>query len=772
MMHSFEVEGIVKLGAGLEKVVVGKILEIQKHPNADKLQVVKLQTTNQKLKTIQVVCGAHNIQVGVKVPVALAGANLPGGLEIKEAEIRGVKSFGMLCAEDELGLGADHSGILILDDKSKIGTGAAKVLGLDDAILEIKVLPDRAHDALSHTGMAREITALESKKLRYSFPELEISGKAKNIKIKIEAKELCSRYIGAVVGGVEIKESPAWVRNILKSLGIRPINNVVDATNYVMLELGQPLHAFDLDKISKAETNKVNIIVRRAKENEEIKLLDGSIKKLSKDDLVIANEKNILALAGVMGGAAAAISNETKMIFLEAANFNAAAIRKTKTRLHLPTDAAARFEKELDPNLAAAAMARVLEILESFGGKAEAAADVYLKKVLPWTIKLDLEYAASILGEKIPVKNVTEILNSLGMKISGRWKAISVAVPTFRLDVKTQEDLIEEIGRVYGYEKIKNRAPRVSLAAAGISESRLLERKAKNILAGGGFSEVYNYSFYGVADAGLAELGVVKHLELANPINPDQNLLRVSLVPGLIKNIRENLKNFKEFQIFETGKVYWPNGGALPEEKKMLAGALVLEKEKTKGENFYALKGCVDQLLSALGAADFYYGDFNGSPLETFDLLWHAGRRAEVRVEGDEQVVGYVGEINPLILVNFDVHKRVAMFEFDLEKLRKISRKEKTYRALRKYPTVTRDISLLAGETLRAEDVIKIIRRAGGVLVLGAYLFDIFSKENQNSLAFRVEFGADRTLESQEVEEIMQKIILELEKSLQVEIRK
>lgn len=771
LVHSFEVEKTEKTGAGLENIFVGKILEIKKHPAADRLSLVKLALGGSK--SVRVVCGADNIKVGDKVPLALPEARLAGGLEIKEMEIRGVKSCGMLCAEDELALGRDHSGIMILDPGAKTGASLKKYLELNDFVLGIDILPNRGHDALSHIGVAREICALENRKLDYDFDGLKLPRKrTEKIKVEIKDKNLCRRYIGAVLENIEVKESPVWLKAKLMASGVRPVNNIVDATNYVMLELGQPLHAFDADQVENAE-----ITVRKAGKREEIILLDGNKKELDANDLIVADGKKTLALAGIIGGLDSGISENTARIILESANFNAVSIRKTRIKLGLKTDASDRFEKEIDPNLAEKAMVRAIEIIQNTaGGGLEGIIDVYPQKAKPWKIKLNLDYANSLLGEKIIPKSIIKILNSLSLKTSGHRRIITVEIPTFRIDLKTQEDLIEEIGRIYGYEKIKAQSPKVSIKPAETNKERLFVRRVKNILAGCGFSEVYNYSFYNVRDAGLAQIGTVKHLELENPMNPDQALMRVSLIPNILKNVRENLKRFNEFEIFETGRVYWPNAEALPEEKNIVAGAVILEKAD-KAENFYYLKGIIDSFLAGIGIKNQYYRSFDSSPLDTLETLWHSGRAAEIKIKGQKESVGYLGEINPFVLANFDIHERVAMFEFDLKKLRKVSETEKEYRPIRKYPTVERDISMvLSGDKgVRADDIIENMRKSGGNLIIGIDLFDVyeFKKEGAVSCAFRVIFGADgRTLTSREIDGLMEKIIDNLEKELNVKVRK
>lgn len=762
MMHSFEVESIEKRGEGLEKVVVGKILEISKHPNADRLQLTKVDIGAMKL---DIVCGAPNIKVEDKVPVAIIGAKLPNGLEIKETEIRGVKSFGMLCAEDELGLGKDHGGILILDKSAKIGEKITKTLGLDDSIFEIKVLPDRGHDALCHIGVAREVAALNGKKIDPYFKKIKLNKKkAASLRIKIEDKKLCPRYIGAVMDNIKIQQSPAWIKNRLSLVGINPVNNIVDATNYVMLELGQPMHAFDCNKIGNGKS--ANIIVRRAKNDEKIVLLDGTEKNLNENDLIISNEEKALAIAGVMGGEDSGINDDTNTIVLESANFNATSIRKTRTRLNIKTEASDRYEKDIDPNLAEIAMARIIEIIEMTGGKFRELIDIYPKPIKEWKIKLNSEYAVRLLGEKIPITTMIKILESLEIRAKSKGKIIEATIPTFRIDLKTQEDLVEEIGRINGYEKIRSEAPIYPVQPAKINKQRSFERIIKDFLVGAGFSEVHNYSFYNKQDASQAGFSQ-KHLELENPINPDQALMRVSLIPGLIKNIRENLKNFKEIEIFEIGRVYIPNNSVLPEEKNMLLGAVVVDESK-KGNNFYEAKGYVELIFKKLGITSY---NFIGS---VSSELWHKTRYADIKASGKEENIGCLGEINPLVLKKFDIEKRVVMFEFDLKKLQEISKIEKEFVPLRKYPVSTRDISLITGSETKTLDILENIKNSGGDLVLEAELFDVFDfKEKETSFAFRISFGSDdRTLRNEEIDEAMKKIIENLEKELKVKVRK
>lgn len=760
-MHSLEIEGIEKAGGSFRGVVVGKILEIRKHPNADKLQLTKVDVGNDKM--LDIVCGAPNIQVGDKVPVALVGTTLSSGIEIKEASIRGEKSFGMLCAPDELGLGEDHSGIIILDKKAIVGSPVDKYLGSSDDVIEIKVLPDRAHDAMSHVGVAREITTLENRELDYDFEGLKLPKiKSKKLKVEIEDKDLCLRYIGTVLENVTVKESPQWMKERLKSCGVRSINNVVDATNYIMLELGNPLHAFDAKKIS--GNGSAKIVVRRAQKGEKMELLDGTNLSLDENNLLITNGKAPLALAGIMGGKDSGIDENTKTIVLESANFDAVNIRHSRTKLNIKTESSDRFEKSIDPNLAEKAMVRIIEILEHIAGaQLEGIADIYPKPIRPWKIKLDLKYVNDLLGEDVPLKNIVKILNLLGIRIRN-GKMMECEIPTFRIDLRTPEDLIEEIGRIWGYEKVREIPLVEEVWPAKINEQSFFERKVQDMLTGLGYDEVYNYSFFGEKDIQNCELAGVDHLELANPMNPDQRFMRTSLIPNILKNIYENLKYFEEFQIFEEGRVYFPKKSGMPREERKVILAKVLERD-ISSVTFFSLKGDVEDILMILGIKDFSFENTKKG------LFWHPERSAEIKAYG--KTIGQIGEIGPQVLKKFKIKNRVAVAELDMEILKNISPKEKIFTPLNKFPSVFRDISMIGRSGVKVAEIMAVIEKIGGSLIQNIELFDVFQKEHQSSYAFHIGFNAgNRTLEGKEIEELMEEIMVSLEKDLKVEVRK
>lgn len=770
-MHSFELEHIEKLRPEIKDVVVGKILEIKKHPNADRLQITKVDIgTKNKLS---IICGAWNIKVGDKVPVALAGAKLPNGLKIKKAKIREVESVGMLCAEDELGLGIDHSGILILDNKTKIGMPVGNYLKMpNDTVFEIKILPDRAHDAMSHVGVARELAILSNQKMEYDFDGLKLPKKNTSAKhmlsVQIKDKNLCSRYIGVVLENIEIKDSPDWMKKRLSVSGIQSINNVVDATNYVMLEIGQPLHAFDMEKI-KNQKSEANLVVRRAMDKEKLTLLDGSQIKLNNSNLLITNGKTPLALAGIMGGKNSGISKETKTIIIEAASFNAINIRRTRTHLELRTESSDRFEKGLDPNLCEKAMTRVIEILEHIANaKIKKIVDIYPKKIKPWKIKLNLIYANNLLGEIITKKEVMRILTLLGIKTKTYHSQANITectIPTFRVDLKTQEDLIEEIGRIWGYENIKPKALVEPIIPAPKNKMLSLEKTIREKMIGLGFDEIYNYSFYSQADANMCGLEKIKHLKLTNPMNPEQEMVRVSLAPNILRNARQNLKHFEEFNIFEIGRTYQPNKNKIIEKRKLIM-AKVIERDN-KAHTFYNLKGAIEDLLDSFDVSEI------STPAVKIQIpkIAHSGRVAKIKVNGD--YFGVIYEVNPLVLAKYKIKKRVAIAEFDLEKFMAIIQKEKLYQPIQKYPTIKRDISMITESSQTVAGITNFIQKIVGRLALNVEMFDVFQKGDKTSLAFHIEFGTNkRTLKKTEVDALMKKIIFKLEKELKVKIRK
>jgi phenylalanyl-tRNA synthetase beta chain len=655
--------------------------------------------------------------------------------------------------------------------------------------LEFSILPNRAHDALSHIGLAREICACEGRK--FHFPTSDVgklsTSDVGRLRIEIKDKKLCPRYVGAIIENVKVGPSPKWMRERLLVCGVKPINNIVDITNYVMLETGQPLHAFDFDKIksefpisnlayrqagfqfpNKSQNTKsqIRIIVRRAKKGEKIKLLDEKVYELSESDLVITDSEKPIALAGVMGGLKSSVSKKTRTIILESANFNSASVRKTRISYNIVTESSYRFERQIDPNLAEMGAARAVELLEKYGGKnikIVATADIYPKKIKSWQIRLDMSYVNSLLGEKIPVSGMKNILENLGLVVRASGKFLNCEIPTRRIDLKTQEDLVEEVGRIYGYENIREQPLVAEVEIPPQNAKRDFENKLRDILVGLGFSEVMNYSFYSADDIQKCNLKIKDHIEVANPLSLDQQYLRRNLITNLLKNISLNLKNYSQVKIFEIGKKFILEKGT-PGEIDVIAGMLADSAEKHSP--FLELKGKIDGLLTKLGYKDIEYRTQN-----TEHKFWHESRTTRIIFEGEK--IGKIGEINPRVLKRYGIKQRIAAFGLKIPALLKVALPDKLYRPISKFPTVERDISMFVNKLTSYSELIAKIREAGGKLLKNIELFDIFKKDSQKSLALRLKIGSDaKTLTSAEIDAVMKKIILKLEKELKVKVRK
>ena len=626
--------------------------------------------------------------------------------------------------------------------------------------LEFAILPNRAHDMLSYIGMAREICAVEGRKFKHEIAAVATLPRNDKIRVEIKDKKLCRRYIGAVLENIKVAPSPKWIQERLLVSGLKPINNIVDITNYVMLETGQSLHAFDAKKTTG------NIIVRKAKKGEKIKLLDEKEYELGESDLVIADSEKALALAGVMGGAESSVASKTTSIILESANFNSTNIRKTRTRHNIITESSYRFERDIDPNLAEIGAARAIELLQKYGGsnaKLVAYTDIYPKKLKPWQIKLNADYVNSLLGEKVPVSRIKNILENLGLGVKISKNILNCEIPTIRIDLKTQEDLTEEIGRIYGYENITAKAPCVELQMPMRNEKRILEDKLRDILIGSGFSEAMNYSFNSQSDIEKCGLDIKDHFEVANPMNPDQQYMRTSLIPGILKNVELNLKNFEKFSIFEIGRKYRDEKKNIPVEKTVLAGAFVdsAKKETT----FFDLKGKIEALFINLGLKNC---EFRSANPEKF---WHPTRTSSIIL--DKKEIGKIGEVDPKVLASYGIRQRISIFGIDVDKLMEIGSISKEYRSISKFPSVKRDISMFVDEKTKYSDIESKIYHTGGKLVLGVELFDIFEKEGEKSMALRFEIGSrEKTLTSAEIDSVMKNIIAKLEKDLKVKVRK
>ncbi|MBU3935039.1 phenylalanine--tRNA ligase subunit beta, partial [Patescibacteria group bacterium] len=604
-------------------------------------------------------------------------------------------------------------------------------------------------------------------------------------KVEVKDKKDCPRYTAKVILGVKVACSPKWLQERLKICGLQPINNIVDIANYVMLETGQPIHAFDLDKVKK------RIIVRRAKKGEKIKALDEKTYKLEQDILVIADEKGAIGIAGIKGGQSTAIDFNTKNIIIEAANFDRRIIRRGSQKMKLKTDASWRFENGIDPNLIDFTQERAACLIQEISGGriAKGMIDLYPKKVFSKKIKLDLDYVDKLLGIKIPREKIKKILRDLGFKLQVSGFKFQVEVPTRRLDILIPEDLIEEIGRIFGYQNIPSVFPQTVLIPPERNDEILWTRNCRDILKERGFSEVYNYSFISEKDRGIFGWQDEELLEVLNPMSVFNKYMRPSLIPNLLKNIKENLKNFDEIKIFEVGKTFvrkqrTPKQSKLatgqakskklePLEKKMFSG--ILTRKDIKDEGFYELKGVLDSLLNKLGISNIWYDDYKPFPEESHLSLWHPKKCAEIKIDGQE--IGFLGQIYPKISEDLGIKEKVFVFDLNFEKLIKLVSEEHEYQPISFQPAAVRDLAVLVPQGTKVVEVLNKINRAGGKLVRDVDLFDIYSGEEigqgKENFAFHIIYQAeDRTLSSKEIDEVHQRIIKALEENIRWEVRK
>jgi phenylalanyl-tRNA synthetase beta chain len=652
-----------------------------------------------------------------------------------------------------------------------------------DFVLDIDVLPNRACDCFSHAGIARELAAVAN--LNYQSPTSMIREdkklKAKDfVSVEVKNKMACPRYTSRVITDVKIGPSPKWIRERLKVCGLKPINNVVDIANYVMLETGQPLHAFDGQKLEGKK-----IIVRFAKNREKIVTLDDQNLDLNENILVIADAKKPVAIAGIKGGKIPEIAKSTEIVILESANFNPRIIRRGSKKLGLITDASWRFEHGISPDLTEMAINRACYLIQKIakgkvGDEAKASSspftnvrvakgliDFYPKKALPKRIKLDLDYLEKLLGIKIPAREIKNIFKKLDFQlIYSKNKSVMVKVPTRRLDISLPEDLIEEIGRIAGFEKIKAAFPITALIPPRRNIEIFWEDMTKNILKEAGFTEVYNYSFISARDADIFNYRPKDLVEVENPISLEQKYLRPSLIPNLLKNVEKNARYIPEIKIFELGKTF--KNLKTTEEKRMLTGLI------STGE-FRQLKGVVDLILNKLGISNIWYDDYRPTPEESKINIWHPKKCTEIKVDREE--IGFLGEISPRILENLKFLGEVVVFNIDFGKLSKFASEEHEYRPISRFPAAVRDIAILAPGTVRVEEVLNKIETAGGSLVRDVDLFDIYEGEEiprgKKNLAFHIIYQAkNKTLSSKEIDETQDKIIKALEKNPEWQVRR
>lgn len=767
-----EVEDRKYLGDGIKKVVVGRIEKIEKHPDADKLQICRINVGDEEL--LQIITAAKNVYEGMVVPVALVGAEVIGG-SIKLSKLRGIESYGMLCSAEELGIEnallseEEKDGILPLSVDMKLGTSILEALNLDDSVLELGLTPNRA-DCYGIYNVAKEVAIGEDEELK-EIELLKANGISKDKTIKIVKEDLCHRYTSRIVRDVKIESSPIWFANLLRNVGIRPINNLVDITNYVMFEIGQPMHAFDLDKLEGNE-----ILVDTAKKDEKFITLDGQERTLDEDTLVIKDSKKIVALAGVMGGENSEVDSSTRRILLEAANFNSASVRKTSRKLGLRSEASSRFERGLSEESTLKAMERACYLIEAFkAGKVDDnfQEDYPVKQVIP-TITCTSSYINRVLGMDISEEEILGIFKKLGFKVSLDEYAIKVTPKPYRIDIKDKIDLVEEVVRVYGYDKIPSTLPTGATNTLREEAGVELKEKVKNQMVSEGLMEAITYSF--IDNRSYEEVGLDyegdSRLEIVNPISEKQKYMRESLLPGLIEVASRNYKRQrKDIRIFEVGNVFKGTSDNLPDEDLTLAVLLAENKVKeyygVRENDFYVIKGILERLLKKISREDFN--------LEVIDdkKTFHPGRSGKIIISGMK--VGEIGELHPEIVDRYDIREKVYYMEINLKLL--VNKDRTIYSQIPKYPFVERDMAFTIPKDISYEKIISVIDEASDKKVIKSRLFDVYEgsqiEEGYKSMAFSITYqDKDKTLTDEEVTLLHDKILEALSKKAGAILRK
>lgn len=759
-LGGFEVEKVNYLGKGLDNIIVGQIKTIISHAEADKLSVCKVDVGRSEL--LNIVCAAKNIKPGQKVPVALVDAVLPNGMRIERRRIRGVDSEGMLCAEDELGLGDDHRGILILDKDLKVGKKLGQAIGLEDTVLDITVSPNRA-DGYSVLGLAREFAALSGQKLVQKKVAVKQSKKhsiKKLLSVRIADNDLCPKYTARVVRNVKVKRSPDWLRSRLLVAGIKPINNIVDISNYVMLEMGQPLHAFDMAKVTGRK-----IVVRKAGKDKKFTTLDNEERKLSSDMLVIADNKEPIAVAGVIGGKNSVISRETKDVVIESAIFKPVSIRKTRQKLGIVTEASTRFEKGIWWDLPEAAADRAAQLMSELASGEVANGLIVCSKVKivkPTIIRISLDYINKLIGRNFTEAEVIKNLEKLAFQVSKAGKGeLKVTVPAWRQDVSIPADVVEEVGRMYGWNNLKPAPIFAELKPVVLPPEQILEKEIKNTLVACGLTEVLNYSFYGRDLIEKFGFDTNKHYKVTNPLNPEQEYLRSSLIPRLIENVLKNYQTREEVKLFEVGKVFKRINEGMPDEKIIVTGVIYSKRKVSISEKhhpIHKLRGILNTLFNKLNIAN----DRVNYEYERRDLF------ENIRI--DKETIGTYGWPSSS---GGKLGSQVVYFEIDLVKLIKYVNLQRRYQPISEYPFVERDMTFTIPLETDFQQFTRAIMKESDLItrVIGHDMYK--SSEKERKVTIRIFYQAsDRTLKSEEVEEIEKEIVSAMSNKFKTELKK
>ena len=737
-------------------LVVGEVIECEMHPDSDHLHVCKVNVGNEVL---QIVCGAPNVRKGLKVIVALVGAELPGDFKIKAGKIRGVESNGMLCSIAELGLDSkflrpeDKEGIHELPENAVPGEDPIKLMGMDDGVIDFELTANRG-DLLSILGMAYEIGAIYDKKVKDIDLSYNQSNEDINNSFKVNVKtDNCSIFLAKRVENVVIKESPAFIKNRLIASGIRPINNVVDISNYVMLEVGQPLHYYDADTLNGC------LEVRMAEENEKLTTLDDIERTLSSEDIVISDGKKAIGLAGVMGGAETEITENTKNIMIESAIFDNVKIRKTSKEI-LRSEASNRFEKGLDPNRTYMAIERSCHLLEKYADAKIVGGLVKYDTTSLEDTKIDvsLEKVNRVLGTTISKEDVLDVFRKLAFETEVNGDKITVSVPKRRIDISIEEDLIEEVGRIYGVNNIEGKLPSLPLKQGSYNKTL---RNIRNKMIDLGLNETLSYILVNDKEATKYTTDNVEIVKLLDPMTEERNTLRYSMIPSLVKIYEYNkARSQKDVSIFEIGKGFYKKDEQYGENLKLCAlmtGERYLSV-KSKQVDFYDIKGVTEELLDYLG----YGGRYSFVVKDELPKEFHPYQTAQISVNND--VVGIIGKLHPNCTKD-----NVYVLEINLDKLLEKKTGKMKYKEISKFPSVKKDLAVVIDKDITSEEIAKQIKKLAGNLLLGSKIFDVYTgeniEENKKSIAYSLEFGAaDRTLTDDEINAILEKIIAGLEK--------
>jgi phenylalanyl-tRNA synthetase beta chain len=772
-MGGIEVEKVEFMASGFKKIIIGKIKSFKEHPSAERLSLCRVDSGERDLN---IVCGATNFKQGDKVALAVEGAKI-GDFTIRKRKIRGEYSEGMMCSEKELGLSSASEGIMILDEDLPTGEDFAKAVGLDDVVYDLEITPNRP-DCLSIIGIAREISAMTANEL--VFPDFKLEENiviGEELDIEIEDYKLCPRYSAMVFENIDMGDSPAWLKNRLIMCGIRPINIIVDLTNYVMVETGQPMHAFDKDLLF---SNR--IIVRNAVNGEELKTIDETLRTLDGNEIVIADEEKAIALAGIMGGKGTEINSNTGKVLLESANFYGPSIMKTSKKLGLRSEASNRFEKKIDPGLTVFSIKRFYQLLNEITGYKNISPlyDNYQKRDRERNIVLRPEKLEQVLGQSIDASRISDILSSLCIKNKVNNGILNVRVPSFRFeDLEREIDLIEEVARIYGYNNIISRPALHSGKIGRYSREQSNVRSLRGFLADIGLNEVINYSFIGLDEFKLNMLDreeeYNKYIEIINPINEDFRIMRTSLLPSMLGNVKTNInRNIKNIAIFEISRVFIDTGMELPDEILKL-GILLSGKANQKswiGDerdfDFFDIKGILEGMEER----------FNVSPeMEARKReysFFHPGISGCIALGNEE--TGIIGKVHPAIMEKMEIGQDAYYAEINIDILNKNLKVSESYEKISPFPAIDIDIAVVVDENVRNKDLICEIKRSGSGILRSVRLFDIYRGEqiakNRKSMAYSMSFREkSRTLKDSEVEIIVNRIIENLEKKFNAELR-